>query len=195
MEQLTIDQFPAFFLAVHGFEPFEWQKRFASEVLTGRFYEAVKAPTACGKTSILDIAVFRLALEAHLPSVNRTAPRRICFVIDRRLVVDEVAEHARFIRDALASKTKAADNPILTTVRERLAHLAFDPNEPLRVVRLRGGVYRDDGWAADPLTPSIIVSTIDQIGSRLLFRGYGVSARNRSLQAGLFAFDIAHHRR
>src|ERR1035437_9692586 len=78
---------------------------------------------------------------------------------------------------------------VLTAVAGRLPALAADPADLLRVVRLRGGVYRDDGWASDPLTPTILVSTVDQIGSRLLFRGYGVGPRSSPVHAGLLAFD------
>ncbi|MBB4266686.1 type I-G CRISPR-associated helicase/endonuclease Cas3g [Roseospira visakhapatnamensis] len=185
MTQLHASDFPAFFEGVHGFRPFLWQKRFAREVFKTGLPDVIRVPTACGKTSVLDVALFRLALDADRPPANRQAPRRLCFVIDRRLVVDEVSEHARAIQAALEKNA----NPITAAVAARLKTLSADGETPLRIVRLRGGVYRDDGWAADPLTPTILISTVDQIGSRLLFRGYGVSRRSRPLQAGLLAFD------
>jgi CRISPR-associated endonuclease/helicase Cas3 len=192
---LTADQFGQFFAAVHNdeehtVEPFLWQLRLAADVLTSGFPEVIRVPTACGKTSVLDMAVFDLAMQAEREPRSRTAARRICFVVDRRLVVDDVSIHAWKIRNAvLAAMRGKRDEPVLRAVAERLACLAAERDEPLRVVRLRGGVYRDDGWSADPLTPSILVSTVDQIGSRLLFRGYGVSRCSRPLQAGLLAFD------
>jgi CRISPR-associated endonuclease/helicase Cas3 len=190
MASLWSDQFADFFRAVHGHAPFDWQRRFAEEVLSEGFHDVVHVPTACGKTSILDITVFHLAMDADRNPADRIAARRLCFVIDRRLVVDEVTDHAIKILKAVQSATCGErSEPALKAVAERLAFLAANPKEPLRVVRLRGGIYRDDGWAADPLTPTIIVSTVDQIGSRLLFRGYGVSRRSRPLQAGLLAFD------
>jgi CRISPR-associated endonuclease/helicase Cas3 len=90
------------------------------------------------------------------------------------------------VRSAAAGRSVEST---LQMVAERLARLSATPEQPLRVIRLRGGVYRDEGWAADPLTPSIIISTVDQIGSRLLFRGYGVGRRSLAREAGLLAFD------
>lgn len=190
MAELAAGQFSDFFDAVHGHKPFEWQKRLANEVLENNIWRDIRVPTACGKTSVLDVALFELALQADLAPNQRTAARRICFVIDRRLVVDEVTEHAteiaRAIRAAVSGKRQ---EPVLSAVAERLATLAVDRADVVRVVRLRGGVYCDDGWAADPLTPTILISTVDQVGSRLLFRGYGVSPRSRPVHAGLLAFD------
>ncbi len=200
MRGLTSNDFSLFFESVHNEpdtpederkRPFDWQKRLAQQVLNGKGWrDVIRVPTGCGKTSALDIAIFELALQAGRWPDERTAARRICFVIDRRLVVDEVAAHAGEIQRALLSAAQGnRDEPVLQGVAGQFALLAADPKKPLRVVRLRGGVYRDDGWAADPLTPTILVSTVDQIGSRLLFRGYGVSPRSRPVHAGLLAFD------
>jgi CRISPR-associated endonuclease/helicase Cas3 len=189
---LKPDQFAEFFAAVHGKtgedrQPFDWQKRLAAQVLdTGDWPDVIRVPTGCGKTSVLDLAVFELALQASKQAPSRTAAWRICFVIDRRIVVDEVTDHAREIQTAIRDPDGL---PVVKAVADQLRRLAPNNGEPLRLVRLRGGVYRDDGWAADPLTPTIIISTIDQIGSRLLFRGYGVSRRNLPVHAGLLAFD------
>ena len=69
---------------------------------------------------------------------------------------------------------------------------------PVQVVRLRGGVHGDDDWVIYPEKVSILISTIDQIGSRFLHRGYGVSTRMAPLHAGfvgnnaLYIIDEAH---
>lgn len=187
MTELTAAQFSDFYQAVHGYEPFAWQKRLAEQVLGNEGWpDVIRVPTSSGKTSVLDVALFELASQAGCQPEQQRAARRICFVIDRRLVVDEVTEHAHRLYQAI---TTGSANSTLQSVQEALTSLAADPKVPLRVVRLRGAVYCDDGWAADPVTPTILISTVDQIGSRLLFRGYGVSRRSRPVQAGLLAFD------
>src|SRR4030095_14961122 len=63
---------------------------------------------------------------------------------------------------------------------------------PLHVICLRGGMYRDEAWARSPAQPVVCVSTVDQVGSRLLFRGYGLGARTCNtlpIHAGLAGDD------
>ncbi|MGR9053683.1 MAG: type I-G CRISPR-associated helicase/endonuclease Cas3g, partial [Gammaproteobacteria bacterium] len=57
------------------------------------------------------------------------------------------------------------------------------------VVRLRGGIPLERAFLRNPLQPAIVLTTVDQIGSRLLFRGYGVSRNMRPIHAALTALD------
>ncbi|MDR5684210.1 MAG: HD domain-containing protein, partial [Armatimonadota bacterium] len=77
---------------------------------------------------------------------------------------------------------------LLKVVADRLRMLS-GTERPLAVARLRGGIFRDDGWARIPSQPAIITSTVDQLGSRLLFRGYGHSLLTAPIFAGLAAND------
>ena len=182
---LRADDFRTYFEAVHGYRPFPWQERLTCEVLaTGKWPPLLDLPTASGKTATIDIAVFHLACEAE-KGTERKAPMRILFVIDRRIVVDEAFCRARRI----AQKLQGATDGVLLRVKERLSQLSRDCSHPLDVVRLRGGVPRERDWARSPAQPLIAISTVDQVGSRLLFRGYGVSPKMWPVHAGLVGAD------
>lgn len=177
MDRLAACDFSAYFRDVHGYSPFPWQQRLTDQVLSAGWPATIDLPTGTGKTAVLDTAVFALACD---PSV---APRRIVFVIDRRIVVDQVCERARKIRDAIGS----GDTTVVRRIRERLNGLA--DGHPLGVVALRGGIPIDREWTHRPEQPWVLVSTVDQFGSRLLFRGYGVSRRMHPILAGLAGND------
>ena len=176
--------FSSWFRALWGREPFPWQQMLAERVASGEWPQAIDLPTASGKTACIDIAVYALAAQADRPLPERAAPRRIWFVVDRRIVVDEAFERASKIADELA---RATTGP-LKEVADRLRALS-GTERPLAVGRLRGGVLRDDGWARIPSQPAVITSTVDQVGSRLLFRGYGHSLLAAPIFAGLAAND------
>ena len=55
--------------------------------------------------------------------------------------------------------------------------------------RLRGDVLKDDGWARIPSQPALITSTVDQLGSNLLFRSYAHGQKAAPIFAGLAAND------
>jgi CRISPR-associated endonuclease/helicase Cas3 len=59
----------------------------------------------------------------------------------------------------------------------------------LPISTLRGRHLDNREWLADPTIPAIVVGTVDMIGSRLLFSGYGVSAKMRPFHAGLLGSD------
>lgn len=184
MSELTADDFTAFFAEVNGHPPFPWQQRLLTDLAaSGRWPDCLGLPTGSGKTACLDIALFHLALEAGKPA-GRQAPVRIAFVVDRRLVVDDAFERARRLADALAAPT----GPVTARVADRLRLLSGD-GPALLARRLRGGIPREDDWARTPAQPTILCSTVDQVGSRLLFRGYGVSDRAKPIHAGLLGAD------
>src|SRR5215831_13694548 len=97
--------FAAFYHEVHGYAPFPWQVRFVQRLLADDWPRTLALPTSSGKTSVLDGIIFALAMQTERPARERTIPLRTCFVIDRRLVVDEVTAHARHLARALAEAT------------------------------------------------------------------------------------------
>lgn len=163
-------------------EPFPWQSMLAEEAVKGEWPDIIDLPTASGKTACLDIAVFALAATAGQRRENRM-PRRIWFVVDRRIVVDEAYERAR----AIAVRLSNAQQGPLHDVAQRL--LLLGGERPLGVALLRGATWRSDRWARVPAQPTIICSTVDQLGSALLFRSFGHGERTASIYAGLAAND------
>ena len=208
--ELRSTDFTDFFSALWDVPPFGWQEDLAGRVLEGAMSrsgqipsldeevmatwpEAIALPTASGKTACMDIAVFALAAQAsRLNSAQAiSAPRRVFFVVDRRVIVDEAHERAK----RLVAKLAQAEEGILKTVADNLRCVSrgepvgSGDERPLAAHILRGGMYRSEAWARNPLQPTIVASTIDQIGSRLLFRGYGASSSTWPIYAGLIAND------
>ena len=185
--ELGAADFAVFFRAIHDADPFPWQ-----QVLVDHLAEhddwpgggVLDLPTGSGKTAALDAAVFHLALRFESPA---RAALRIALVVDRRLVVDDAYERAEKIACLLENPAKAAADyrPVVAEVARRLQRLAGDGEPPLVARRLRGGAPLEPDWARTPTQPTILCSTVDQVGSRLLFRGYGVSNRMKPVHAGL----------
>ena len=180
------EQLEPFMAAVHGRTPFPWQQTLADRVLGGGGWpEALDVPTGLGKTSALDIAVLAAARAAQR---GEQPARRVFFVVDRRLVVDEAYEHARALADALDG---AARDPLLAEVGDALRGLAprYHSRAAFDLTRMRGGTTWDWRWVERPDRFGIVTGTVDQLGSRLLFRGYGVTDRRRSIDAAMVGTD------
>jgi CRISPR-associated endonuclease/helicase Cas3 len=107
-------------------------------------------------------------------------PRRLVYVVDRRAVVDQATEVAEKLRKALEENGSAA------ALR---AGLGLSDKANLAISTLRGQFADNREWQADPAAPAIIIGTVDMIGSRLLFEGYGVSRGMRPFHAGLLGVD------
>ena len=184
--ELGAADFAVFFRAIHGYDPFPWQQALVERLADGdEWPDVLDLPTGSGKTAALDAAVFHLALRFERPE---RAALRIALVVDRRLVVDDAYGRARKIAHVLKdpAQAKAPGRAVAAEVAGRLRRLAGGDEPPLVARRLRGGAPLESDWARTPTQPTILCSTVDQAGSRLLFRGYGVSNRMKPVHAGLF---------
>ena len=155
------------FNALTGHRPFRWQSRLLDLLLAGDPPAAVDVPTGLGKTSVMALWLIALARGAALP-------RRLIYVVDRRAVVDQATRFAADLCERLPPD-----------LAEELA--VTDAGLP--VSTLRGGKADNRAWLDDPSTPAIVVGTVDMVGSRLLFEGYGVSRGMRPYQAGFMGAD------
>lgn len=185
-----LPDFASYFHALWGYQPFPWQSRLAADLEDAGYWPSwITLPTGMGKTAVLDVAIYDLARQAALPPGERTAPVRITFAVNRRIIVDEAYDRAKRIseklRDALADEFH-----VLHPVAAALQKLSGLPDaSPLKAYPLRGGTFTDHSWAKTPTQPVVLTTTLDQLGSRLLFRGYGVSEYARPVHAALLAYD------
>ena len=201
---MTITQLPAeasapmptfaeFYRAINGRDPFPWQTRLARKVAaTEQWPSEVGVQTGLGKTACLDVAVWWLTSQADREPSKRTAPTRIWWVVNRRLLVDSTAEHAVTIAHSLRfpypAGFKGHAAQIMARAACRLRALSADPAAPpLQVIRLRGGIAAKT--PTDPSQPAIVLCTLPMYGSRLLFRGYGSGSRLRAVDAAMAGTD------
>lgn len=188
MKALAGSEFDEFFVSVRGHESFPWQSDLVAEVLeTGSWPEVIDVPTGLGKTSLIDIGVFVAAASGCKP--GSPGRRRVFFAIDRRIVVDEAFEHANVLSLALAAERTR--NSVVGRVARALEalHAASDNRPPLTVTRMRGGLTWAWRWLDRPDRPAVVVGTVDQLGSRVLFGGYGTGPRLRPIDAALSGVD------
>jgi CRISPR-associated endonuclease/helicase Cas3 len=177
-------KFVDFFERVTGFPPFDWQVQVANHLCENWWHDALSLPPATGKTSIIEIWYYALYYNIQNNPSNRHIPIRLWYIVDRKVIVDGAAESAKNLLDKITSDKELI--PIGEVIKNH-----FKCEHPLFVGKIRGGMERNDKnkWLTYPNQPTIVTSTIDQYGSRLLFRGYGVSPKTRSIHAAMTAID------
>jgi CRISPR-associated endonuclease/helicase Cas3 len=147
------------FAALTGNEPFPWQEALFERFISSQpdnIPSSCNLPTGLGKTSV--IAIWLLARQ-----VNRSLPRRLAYVVNRRTVVDQTTNE-------------------VTRYKKKI------PSD-LAVSTLRGEFMDNREWSTDPSREAVICGTVDMIGSRLLFSGYGIGFKSRPLHAGFLGQD------
>ena len=149
-------------------DPFPWQAGLLEAMLAGRLPPALDVPTGLGKTAVM--AIWLVARAAGAP-----VPRRLVYVVDRRAVVDQATTIAERLRDWVTS--------------DQGVQRDLGLSGPLAISTLRGQFLDNRQWLADPSRPAIVLGTVDMIGSRMLFEGYGVTRRMRPYHAGLLGTD------
>ena len=162
------------FREIVGHDPYRWQRRLYGAFVGGNIPEAVDIPTGLGKT--LCLVLFLLA------RIQNTAlPTRVVYIVDRRAIVDQTA-------DAIRSWINRIDAlPGLANAFHGISALPSDL--PVQLGVLRGGLADDGEWRVDPARPAVVIGTVDMIGSRIMFSGYGDGRLRRSMHAGLLGYD------
>lgn len=171
-----------------GYSPYPWQTALFEKLVSGLIPNYCSIPTGLGKTSAIHIWLLAIAWQAMHGRI--TLPRRLVYIVNRRTVVDQATTVAEEIVSILSSPPEP-----LKEVASALDHLAINPSSvtgcpPLAVSTLRGQLADNEAWKSDPARPSVIIGTVDMIGSKLLFNGYGDGRWKRPLHAGLIGQDV-----
>ena len=174
---MSASSFADWFRMLTGNPPFPWQQALYKRFAAGDIPASCNLPTGLGKTSIIAVWLIALANGAKVP-------RRLVYVVNRRTVVDQTTDEAMRYRERL--QVAGLDEPL----RQMCAIELKDGDSPLAISTLRGQFADNREWSADPARPAVICGTVDMIGSRLLFSGYGVGMRARPLHAGFLGQDV-----
>jgi len=190
---ITLEDFGDFFEAVHGAgrRPFAWQEDLLRHLVnTETWPEQIVAPTGAGKSSVVEIHVFAVALFAV--GAAKRVPRRLAVVVNRRALTDSHAARAARIRCLL--EEAPADDSILSRVRDALVGLRVceaEDRAPLVTATTRGAAATDRAWLNAPEACAVLCMTPAMWASSLLFRSYGASRLARPRLAGMLALDAA----
>jgi CRISPR-associated endonuclease/helicase Cas3 len=163
--------------------PMKWMGRLFENIVADRHPRLMDLLTGAGKTELVVIWLLGLAWYGKGGALSSAVPRRLVWVVNRRVLVQQVFELARELRQKLTSDSE------LEEVRAGLRNLSGADESLFEFVELRGQIVADRDWAIRPAMPHLIIGTVDQIGSRLLFQGYGLGKWGRAQQAGLLGVD------
>jgi len=160
---MTIEYEP-FFRAATGVEPFPYQRRLAREGLPERLI----VPTGFGKTEAAALAWLWRRTTCSDQDVRTATPARLIYCLPMRVLVEQTADRLRAALGRLAAARVLASPPEVHTL-------------------LGGAVARE--WEGHPDRPTILIGTQDQLLSRALNRGYGMSRYLWPVHFGLLNND------
>ena len=102
------------------------------------------------------------------------------------LIYDLVNQIHKTIQDAVIDNTHIV-NKMVNNLKGMNCFSNLD--SILAVSTLRGELADNKEWKENPTKPAIIIGTVDMIGSKILFSGYGDTRRTRPLHAGILGCD------
>ncbi len=123
--------------------------------------EVVRVPTGAGKTEGASLGWLWRRQFAD-PDVRAATPRRLVYCLPMRALVEQTIER----------------------IRSQYARLGVS----VPVYQLMGGAV-DRDWISRPEDDAVLVGTLDQLFSRALMRGYGVSRFRWPIEYGLLHSD------
>ena len=163
--------FKEMFKELTGNRPYPWQQRLYDLFLQDKIPSKLDIPTGLGKTSI--ISIWLIAKYNSLLADGKTRiPSRLIYIVDRRVIVDQASD-----------EVKKLQIKIKEIMKDKIKHFSTS------MLRGGGGMADSREWLKHPEGPSIIIGTVDMIGSRLYFSGYGLGNKIRAFYAGLLGQD------
>ena len=188
------------FHALMDVDPLPWQRRLFLHFVEGVFPGSCALPTGLGKTAVMAIWLIAAVYSELSGKKPSCIPRRLVYVVNRRTVVDQATDIANRLRERI-NRAEGGSDPastaVLAQIRTAAAQLSGADNAVagtgdelgLAISTLRGQFADNSEWRTNPARLAIIVGTVDMIGSRLLFSGYGPGFRSRPLHAGFLGQD------
>ena len=144
---VSFEYFDALYRELTGHDgAFRWQYRLFCDFAAGYFPTDIELPTGIGKTSI--IVVWLMALAHALKRGARHVPRRLVYVVDRRVVVDQASEFAEEICNRLEEAVRD-DKHALHSLAKALQGAGYTPSV-VELSTLRGQRALDTSWRDDP---------------------------------------------
>lgn len=141
-------EFDAFFRAATGHAPYPYQTKLVSSLPPALLH----VPTGAGKTYAIFLSwLWRRRFHPD-PGVQAATPRRLVYTLPMRSLVEQTRD----------------------TIQTCLGTLGLDGPDGVQIHVLMGGDL-DDEWLLYPEQDAILIGTLDQLVSRALNRGYGMS--------------------
>ena len=116
--------------------PMKWMERLFSDLCRAEYPRLVDLPTGAGKTELVFIWLLALAWYGQNSTIRLPVPRRLVWVVNRRVLVQQVFRIASKLRRKLTS----IELPELDAVRAGLRNLSGAEGDVFEVVELRGQI-------------------------------------------------------
>ncbi|MCL6626876.1 MAG: CRISPR-associated helicase Cas3', partial [Alicyclobacillus shizuokensis] len=170
-------RFEKFFSLVTGNHPYPYQSRLAARE---RFPDVVHVPTGVGKTAAVVLAwIWRRRFASD--QVRVETPRRLVYCLPQRVLVEQTYRNIHAWLKAVSKIEDGYDSD--------LELRPLSGQRPISVHLLMGGDV-DNEWEMHPEGDVVLVGTQDQLLSRALNRGYGLSRYKWPAHFALLSNDV-----
>lgn len=139
------------FTKLTGNPPFHWQEELFKRFIGGAIPSECDVPTGLGKTSTIAIWLLALAQSLMAQQATRKIPRRLVYVVDRRVIVDQSFVTVERVVDRTAYYTWLA----LKSKEGETGKVNASP------LALRGLLHDQKAWPTPPVRPHLDSARLD----------------------------------